>query len=326
MKAIIHDTYGSPEVLKLTEVDKPVVEDDEVLVRVHATSVNPADWHLMRGDPYIARLSFGPRKPKDRVPGCDLAGRVEAVGSNVTTVQPGDEVFGSPFEHGLGAFAEFAAISADLVAPRPANLTLEQAATVPVAGMTALQGLRDHGRVEAGQKVLIIGASGGVGTFAVQIAKSLGAEVTGACSPAKVDLVRSLGADHVIDYSQNDFAEGAERYDVIFQLGGTRSPSDCRRALTSTGTLVLSSGDPAGRLLGPLGRVVKAMLQSPFVSQRLLTYTVKPNRDDLLALKGLIEEGAVTPVIDRTYSLSEVPEAIGYLEQGHARGKVAVTV
>jgi NADPH:quinone reductase-like Zn-dependent oxidoreductase len=324
MKAIVHDTYGSPEVLRLTEVPKPVVEDGEVLVRVHAASVNPADWHLMRGDPYIARLSFGPRKPKDRVPGCDLAGRVEAVGSNVTTAQPGDEVFGSPFEHGLGAFAEFAAVSADLVAPRPANLTLEQAATVPVAGMTALQGLRDHGRVEAGQKVLIIGASGGVGTFAVQIAKSLGAEVTGVCSAAKVDLVRLLGTDHVIDYTEDDFTASADRYDVIFQLGGTRSPSDCRGALTPSGTLVLSSGEPAGRFLGPLGRVVKGMLQSPFVSQRMLTFTVKPNREDLLALTELIEAGAVAPVIDRTYPLSEVPEAVGYLEEGNARGKVAV--
>jgi NADPH:quinone reductase-like Zn-dependent oxidoreductase len=326
MKAILHDAYGPPEVLTLAEVPKPVVEDGEVLVRVHAASVNPADWHLMRGDPYIARLSFGPRKPRDRVPGCDLAGRVEAVGSNVTTVQPGDEVFGSPFEHGLGAFAEFAAISADLVAPRPANLTLEQAATVPVAAMTALQGLRDHGRVEAGQKVLIIGASGGVGTFAVQIAKSLGAEVTGACSAAKSELVRSVGADHVIDYAEEDFTAGAERYDVIFQLGGTRSPSDCRRALTSNGTLVLSSGEPAGRLFGPLGRVVKAMVVSPFVSERMVTFTVKPNREDLLALKELIEAGTVTPVIDRTYSLSEVPDAVGYLEEGNARGKVGVKI
>jgi NADPH:quinone reductase-like Zn-dependent oxidoreductase len=326
MKAIVHDAYGAPDVLRLTEVPKPVVEDGEVLVRVHAASVNPADWHLMRGDPYIARLSFGPRRPRDRVPGCDLAGRVEAVGSNVTTAQPGDEVFGSPFEHGLGAFAEFAAVSADLVAPRPANLTLEQAATVPVAGMTALQGLRDHGRVEAGQKVLIIGASGGVGTFAVQIAKSLGAEVTGACSAAKAELVRSVGADHVIDYTGEDFTTSAEPYDVIFQLGGTRSPSDCRRTLASNGTLVLSSGEPAGRLFGPLGRVVRAMLQSAFVSQRMLTFTVKPNREDLLALKELVEGGTVTPVIDRTYSLSEVPDAIRYLEDGRARGKIAVTI
>ena len=327
MKAIVQDKYGPPEVLELRDIDKPAVAADEVLVRVHAASVNAADWHFMRGEPTIARLSFGLRKPKDTVPGCDVAGQVEAVGTNVTTFQPGDEVYGSPFERGLGAFAEWCALaSEDLLATKPANLSFEQAATVPMAGLTALQGLRDQGGVEPGHRVLIVGASGGVGTFAVQIAKSLGAEVTGVCSTRNVDMVRSLGADHVIDYTQEDFTEGGQRYDLILQLAGTRSPSACRRALASKGTLLLSSGESDGRWIGPFDRVIKALLLSPFVSQKLATFTVKPNKEDLQVLKQLIEAGKVTPVIDRTYSLSEVPEAIRYLEEGHARGKVIVTV
>jgi NADPH:quinone reductase-like Zn-dependent oxidoreductase len=327
MKAFVHDRYGSPgEVLELRDVDKPVIEDDEVLVRVHATSVNPADWHFMRGEPRIARVQMGLRKPKETVLGCDLAGLVEAVGNGVTTLQPGDEVFGSSFMRGWGAFAECVCVPHDVLATKPANLSADHAAVVPVAATTALQGLRDRGRIEPGHKVLIVGASGGVGTFAVQIAKSFGAEVTGVCSTRNVELVRSLGADHVVDYTHEDFAQGGQRYDIIFQVSGTRSPSDCRRALAPKGTLVLISGDSEGHWIGPVARVVKALLLSPFVSQKMVTYTVKPNTVDLQFLKELIEAGKVTPVIDRTYSLSQVPDALGYLEEGHARGKVVITV
>jgi NADPH:quinone reductase-like Zn-dependent oxidoreductase len=326
MKAIVRDKYGSPDVLELEDIDKPELGDDEVLVRVHAASVNPADWHLLRGKPYIARLQLGLRKPKDRVLGCDVAGHVEAVGNNVTMLQPGDEVFGSPFMHGLGAFAEWVCISEDLLAPKPANLSFDHAAAVPLAASTALQGLRDHGRIEPGHKVLIIGASGGVGTFAVQIAKSFDAEVSGVCSARNVDMVQSLGADHVIDYTQEDFTQSGQKYDLIFQLAGTRSPSECRRALTSKGTLVLSSGESDGRWIGPVGRIIKALVLSPFVSEKMASFTVKPIKEDLQFLKQLVEAGKLTPVIDRTYSLSEVPEAIRYLEEGHARGKVVITV
>ena len=246
MKAIVRDTYGSPDVLELKDIDKPEPADDEVLVRVHAASVNPADWHFLRGAPYIARMQFGLGKPKDRVLGCDVAGRVEAVGKNVTMLKPADEVFGSPFMHGLGAFAEWVCISEYLLAPKPANLSFEQAAAVPVAASTALQGLRDQGQIEPGHKVLIIGASGGVGTFAVQIAKSFNAEVSGVCSTRNVEMVRSLGADHIIDYTQEDFTRSGRKYDLIFQLAGTLS-SECRSALTPKGTLVLSSGESEGR-------------------------------------------------------------------------------
>jgi NADPH:quinone reductase-like Zn-dependent oxidoreductase len=325
MKAIVHRVYGPPEVLELRDVDEPDIDEDGVLVRVLAASVNAADWHYLRGVPYIARLSFGLREPKHPVLGCDLAGRVEAVGENVTTVQPGDEVFGSPFEHGLGAFAELCALpSEDLLERKPADLSFEQAAAVPLAGMTALQALRDHGRIEAGQRVLIIGASGGVGTFAVQIAKAFGAEVTGVCSTGKLDLVRSLGADQVIDYTQEDFADGRQPYDLILQAAGTHSPSECRRALTQKGTLVAISGDSEGRWIGPFDRFVKAQLLSPLVGQRMVSFTMSPSRDDLRALSEMVVGGAVRPVIDRTYSLSETPDAIAYLEGGRARGKVVV--
>ena len=327
MRAIVHERYGPPsEVLKLRDIEAPSAQDGGVLVRVRAAAVNPADWHGIRGDPYIARLAFGLRAPRDPVPGCDLAGQVEAVGDDVTAFRPGDEVFGSPFMRGLGGFAELASVPAEALARKPANVSFEQAAAVPVAGITALQGLRDHGQVEAGHKVLIVGASGGVGTFAVQIAKHLGAEVTGVCSGRNADLVRSLGADHVIDYTQEDFTRGGERYDVVFQLAGTASPSACRRALAPKGTLVGSSGEPRGRLFGPLGRAVKARALSPFVGQRLMSFTVLPNTKDLESLTTLIESGDVTPVIDRRYPLAEVPEAIGYLEQGRARGKVVIAV
>jgi NADPH:quinone reductase-like Zn-dependent oxidoreductase len=326
MKAIVYHQYGSPDVLELTEVEKATPKDDEVLLKVHAASVNPADWHLLRGKPYIARLQLGLRKPKDRVLGCDVAGQVEAVGKNVTMLQPGDEVFGSPFMHGFGAFAEYVCVSEDLLAPKPAPLSFEQAAAVPLAASTALQGLRDHGRIEPGHKVLIIGASGGVGTFAVQTAKSFDAEVSGVCSTRNVDMVRSLGADHVIDYTQEDFTQSGQKYDLIFQLAGTRSPSECRRALTSEGTLVLSSGESDGRWIGPVDRIIKALVLSPFVSQKMASFTVKPNKEDLQFLKQLIEAGTLTPVIDRMYSLSETPEAIRYLEEGRAQGKVVITV
>jgi NADPH:quinone reductase-like Zn-dependent oxidoreductase len=326
MKAMVNTKYGPPDILELTEVDKSVPKDDEVLLKVHAASVNPADWHLLRGKPYIARLQLGLRRPKARVLGCDVAGRIEAVGKNVTTLQPGDEVFGSPFMHGFGAFAEWACVSEDLLAPKPANLSFEQAAAVPLAASTALQGLRDHGRIEPGHKVLIIGASGGVGTFAVQIAKSFDAEVTGVCSTRNVDMVRSLGADHVIDYTREDFTRSGQKYDLIFQLAGTRSPLDCRRALTSRGTLVQISGDSDDHWIGPVGRIIKALLLSPFVSERMISFTVKPNKEDLQFLKQLIEAGKLTPVIDRTYPLAEVPAAIRYLEEGHARGKVVITL
>jgi NADPH:quinone reductase-like Zn-dependent oxidoreductase len=326
MKAIVRDKYGPPDVLELKDIDKPVFGDDEVLVRVHATSVNPADWHLLRGEPYIARLQLGLRKPRDRVLGCDVAGRLEAVGKDVTMLRAGDEVFGSPFMHGLGAFAEYVCVSEGLLASKPATLSFEQAATVPLAAMTALQGLRDHGRIEAGHRVLIVGASGGVGTFAVQIAKYFDAEVTGVCSTRNVEMVRSLGADHVIDYTREDFTQSGQKYDLIFQLAGTRSPSECRRALTSDGTLVLSSGESDGRWIGPVDRIIKALVLSPFVSEKMASFTVKPDRDDLQFLRQLIEAGTLTPVIDSTYPLAEVPEAIRYLEKGHARGKVVITV
>jgi NADPH:quinone reductase-like Zn-dependent oxidoreductase len=315
------------DVLELREVEKPTPKDNEVLLKVHAASVNPADWHLLRGKPYIARLQLGLRKPKDSVLGCDVAGQVEAVGKNVTMLQPADEVFGSPFMHGFGAFAEWVCISEGLLAPKPATLSFDHAAAVPLAALTALQGLRDHGRIEPGHRVLIVGASGGVGTFAVQIAKSFDAEVTGVCSTRNVEIVRSLGAEHVIDYTQEDFTQsGQKKYDLIFQLAGTRSPSECRRALTSKGTLVLISGDSDRHLIGPVDRIIKALVLSPFVSQKMASFTVKPNKEDLQFLKQLIEAGKLTPMIDRTYPLSEVLEAIRYLEGGRARGKVVVTM
>jgi NADPH:quinone reductase-like Zn-dependent oxidoreductase len=252
-----------------------------------------------------------------------MAGQVEAVGMNVTRFRPGDEVFA--FVE-TGSFAEYTCVSEDFLGLKPANLTFERAAAVPLAALTALQGLRDYGRIESGQRVLIIGASGGVGTFAVQIAKSFGAEVTGVCSTRNVDMVRSIGADEVIDYTQEDFTRSGQRYDLIFQLAGTHSPSDCRRALTSKGTLVLCSGDSSGRWIGPVDRIIKALVLSPFVSQRLGTFLAKRSKEDLQFLKELIEAGKVKPVIDRTYPLSEVAEAIRYLEEGHARGKVVITV
>jgi NADPH:quinone reductase-like Zn-dependent oxidoreductase len=322
MKAIVQDTYGSPDVLKLREIDKPKVGDDEALVRVHAAGVDRGVWHLMTGLPYLTRLAFGLRVPKTPVPGMDLAGVVEAVGKSVSRVEPGDEVFGV----GKGTFAEYALAREEKLAPKPANLTFEQAAVVAISGLTALQGLRDHGRIEPRQEVLIIGASGGVGTFAVQIAKAFGAEVTGVCSTTKVDMVRSIGADHVIDYTREDFAKGEHRYDVILDIGGSSSLVRLRHALTPEGTLVLVGGEEGGRWLGIVARLLRAHLLSPFVGQKLRTYVSSENHEDMIVLKNLIESGKLTPVIDRTYPLAEVPEAIRYLQEGHAQGKLVITV
>lgn len=323
MKAIVQDEYGPPDVLELREIAAPVVADDDVLVRVHAASANPADWHFMRGVPYVLRPGAGLAKPKNKVLGRDIAGSVEAVGQDVTQFHAGDEVFANVES---GGFAEYACVSESLLAPKPSNLTFEQAAAVPLAALTALQGLRDKGKVQPEQKVLIIGASGGVGTFSVQIAKVLGADVTGVGSARNVEMVRSLGADHVIDYTKTDFTRSGQKYDLIFQLAGTRSPSDCRRALTPKGTLVLSSGESDGHWLGPVDRMIKAAVLSPFVSQKLGAFLAKPTQQDLQLLRELIEADKVKPVIDRTYSLSEAPEAIRYLEEGHARGKIVITV
>jgi len=322
MKAIVQDTYGSRDVLKLREIDKPKVGDDEALVRVHAAGVDRGVWHLMTGLPYLTRLAFGLRAPKTPVPGMDLAGVVEAVGKSVSRVEPGDEVSGV----GKGTFAEYALAREDKLAPKPANLTFEQAAVVAISGLTALQGLRDHGRIEPGQEVLIVGASGGVGTFAVQIAKAFGGRVTGVCGAAKVEMVRSIGAYHVIDYTREDFAEGDPRYDLILDIGGNSSLSRLRRALAPKGTLVIVGGEGGGRWLGGTDRQLRAMMLSPFVGQKLLAFVSPENHEDMMALKELIESGKVMPVIDRTYSLSEVPEAIRYLEEGHAKGKVVITL
>jgi NADPH:quinone reductase-like Zn-dependent oxidoreductase len=324
MKAIVRDRYGSPDVLELRDVAKPVVKDNEVLVRVRAASANPYDWHFMRGLPYLFRpIAFGFPNPKHTVLGSDLAGQVETVGKNVTRFRPGDEVFGNVR---TGGWAEYTSVSEDFLGQKPANLTFEQAAAVPLGALTALQGLRDAGRIQPAQKVLIIGASGGVGTFAVQIAKSFGADVTGVCSSRNVDMVRRIGADHVIDYTRADFTQSGQKYDLIFQLAGTRSASDCGRALTSNGTLVLSSGESGGRWIGPVDRIIAGVVSSLFVSRRLSVLDTKQSAEDLRSLKELIEAGKVTPVIDRTYSLSEAPDAIRYLEEGHARGKVVIII
>src|SRR6266545_1497496 len=325
MKAIVYHEYGSSDVLELKDIDKPLVKDDEGLVRVHAASVNRLDWHLVRGSPYISRLQAGLRKPKDRVLGADVAGQVEAVGKHVTKFQPGDEVFGSLFRHGFGAFAEYVSASDDLLELKPANLSFEQAAAVPVAALTALQGLRDHGRIEPGHKVLIIGASGGVGTFAVQIAKSFGAEVTGVCSTRNVDMVRSIGADLVIDYSREDFTRSAERYDLIFDCVGNRRLSDWRRVMTPKGIFVAVGARPGGLWVGPLPYLLKLLVSSRFVSEHVVFFVASIRTDDLIVMKELAEANNVKPVIDRRYMLSETPEAIRYLKKGHTRGKVVVT-
>jgi NADPH:quinone reductase-like Zn-dependent oxidoreductase len=321
VRAIVYRRYGSPDILQYEEIEKPAPKDDEALIRVRAASVNPLDWHLMRGEPYFLRAAAGLRRPKIERLGADLAGHVETAGKSVTHLKPGEEVFGA----GRGAFAEYVCVRQKALAPKPANLTFEQAAAVPVAAITALQGLRDKGRIQPGQKVLINGAAGGVGTFAVQIAKSLGADVTGVCSTRNVGMVRSIGANDVIDYTHADFTQGKQRYDLIFDSVGNRSLSACRRVMTPRGTYVVVGG-PGGRWIGPMAAMLKAPLWSPFVSQRLTLCAASLNSEDLVVLKELIEAKKVTPVIDRRYELGEVSEAIRYLEEGHARGKVVITV
>ena len=319
MLAITQDNYGSADVLKVGEIDKPGIEADEVLVRVHAASIHVGDWIVMTGSPFIMRMATGLRKPKQRIPGTDIAGTVEAVGSSVTSLRPGDEVFGWC----AGAFAEYARATEDHFVKKPAGLTFEQAAAVGVSATTALQLLRDDGKVQPGQKVLINGASGGVGTFAVQIAKALGADVTGVTSTRNVDLVRSIGADHVIDYTREDFTTGTERYDLILDNVGNHSMARTRAALTPAGTLISNGG---GHADGKLGRTVRALLVSMFVRQQAGPTVKTQNHDDLVALAGLVEAGQVTPVIDRAYPLTATPEAIGHVAAGHARGTVVLTV
>jgi len=323
MQAIVQDTYGSTDVLELRSIDRPVIAADEVLVRVHAAGVDRGVWHLMTGLPYPVRLAgYGVRAPKTAVPGVDVAGVVDAVGTDVTRFRPGDEVFGI----GVGTYAEFTRARESKLAIKPPDLGFVQAAVVPISGLTALQGLRDHGRVVTGQRVLVIGASGGVGTFAVQVAKAYGAEVTGVCSSAKVDLVRSLGADHVIDYTRDDVTELGHRYDVILDIGGNRSLSSLRRILAASGVLVIVGAETGGRWLGGTDRLLRALLLSPFVGQQLRPFISTENHDDLVTLVELIEAGKVSPIIDRIYPLAEVAKAIRHVEDGHARGKVAITV
>jgi NADPH:quinone reductase-like Zn-dependent oxidoreductase len=316
MKAMVQNSYGSPDVLQLKEVERPVVKEDDVLVRVYAAAINAGDIFSMRGSPWLARFTVGFPQPKDYILGWDMAGCVQEVGSRVTRFQPGDEVFASC----SNTLAEYVCVTEDKLATKPTNLTFEQAAAVPTAAITALQGLRDAGKLQAGQKVLINGASGGVGTFAVQIAKAFGAEATGVCSTRKVDMVRSIGADHVIDYSKEDFTNGERRYDLILDNVGNHSFSDLRRALTPQGVVIPNSGH------GGMSYVIKAFLLAPFMRQQGSMYLTSPNREDLAVLKELIEAGKVTPVVDRTYPLSETPEALRYLEDGHAQGKVAVVM
>src|SRR6516225_4794735 len=327
MKAIRYDRYGPPDVLELRDVDMPAVGDDDVLVRVRAASVNPLDWHFMRGAPYLVRMVAGlsrPRAGANRL-GADMAGSVEAVGKNVTGFRPGDEVFGGLDDR--GTLAEYISIRHDgAVLTKPAGLTFEQAASVPVAAVTALQALRDKGRVRPGHKVLVNGASGGVGTFAVQIAKAFGAEVPGVCRTPNAEMVASIGADQVIDYTREDFTRAGRRYDLLVDIAGNRTLSETRRVLVPKGVLVGVGGPDKGRWIGPLGRSVGMALVSPAVSQRIVFFLARQNKADLAVLGELLAAGKLTPVIDRTYSLGEVARAIGYLKQGHARGKVAITV
>jgi len=323
MKAIVHRCYGSPDVIRLEDVPKPTAKDDEILVRVHAASVNPLDWHYLEGTPYMVRIDGGFGKPDNPRLGVDFAGTVEAVGKSVTRFKPGDQVFGAKF----GALAEYVAVNEKrAVALKPGNLSDAQAAAVAIAGITALQALRDQGHIRAGQSVVVNGASGGVGTFAVQIAKSFGATVTGVCSTRNVELVRSLGADYVIDYTQEDFTKGSQRYDLILDNVATRSLADYRRVLTPNGAYIMVGSTEIGHWFGWAVGPLEAWLLSPFTSQKLGMILAELNKDDLATLAALMESGKVTPVIDRTYKLSEAAEALRYLEKGHARGKVVVTV
>jgi NADPH:quinone reductase-like Zn-dependent oxidoreductase len=321
MQAIVHSRYGPPDALELKDIDKPVINDDAVLVKVRAAAVGKGDWLTVQGLPYVARLRYGLPNPKHPVPGFDVAGRIEAVGANVTQLQPGDEVFGWCD----GSFAEYASVPQGQLAQKPANLSFEQAAAVPISGFAALQALRDTGGVQPGQQVVIIGASGGVGSFAVQLAKAFGAQVTGVCSTKSVDMVRSIGADHVIDYTQQDFTRTGRRYDLILEMAGNRSLADLRRALTPKGTLVLVGGS-GGRWFMGTGRTLRAVLVSPFVGQRLRSFLSKPRGEDLVVLQELLEAGKVAPVIDRTFPLRETPEAIRYVGERSTQGKTVITV
>lgn len=322
MKAIVYTEYGSPDVLHLEDVEKPVPAADEVLIKVQAASVNAADLHFLRADPFPIRFMAGLLKPKNTILGADIAGRVEAIGSSVTQFKPGDEVFGDLSGCGLGGFAEYVCAREDVLVLKPASLTFEQAAAVPMAAVTALQGLRTHGRIQPGQKVLINGASGGVGSFAVQIAKSFGAEVTAVCSTRNVAMARSMGADHVVDYTQEDFTQGAQRYDLILASNGYHPISDYQRTLSPAGTYVTTGGAVA--------QMSQAMLQGRWISmtgsQKMGNMLAKPNQKDLAFIKDLLEAGKVVPVIDRSYPLSQVPEALRYLEEGHAQGKIVITI
>jgi NADPH:quinone reductase-like Zn-dependent oxidoreductase len=322
MKAVVYCDYGPPDVLRIEAAEKPIPTDSQVLVRVRAASVNPLEWHYMRGAPYFARFGMGLRKPVNTRLGVDFSGVVESVGRSVTQFKPGDEVFGGR----TGALAEYVTVRENgNVVLKPSNITFEQAATVPVAAITALQGLRDKGQVKPGQRVLINGASGGVGTFAVQIAKSLGANVTGVCSTRNVEMVRSIGADQVVDYTKDDFTTGAERYDVILDNVGNRSLSDIRRVLKPDGKYVMVGG-PSGKWVDPLPRVLHMLVTSPFVKQDMTMFISELNKQDLTILRDLMASGKMTPVIDRRYSMTEIGPAIEYLETGRARGKVVIAV
>jgi NADPH:quinone reductase-like Zn-dependent oxidoreductase len=323
MKAIVQDKYGSADVLELRDIDKPAPGDDEVLLRVHAAGVDPGVWHLMTGLPYLVRvMGFGFRTPKVRVRGRDVAGTVETIGKHVTQFRPGDAVYGTC----EGSFAEYVCAKVDHLAPKPANLSSEQAACVPISGMSALNALRDAGKVQPGQRVLVIGAAGGVGTFTVQLAKAFGATVTGVCSTSKVELVRSLGADDVIDYTREDFTERAGRFDLIVDTAGRRPVSHLRRTLSAQGTLVIVGGEGGGRWFGGFQRQLLAPVRSLFGQQKLIGLMFEERGEDLVTLKALIEAGKVTPVVDKTHPLSEAADAIRYLEHGHARGKVVLTI
>lgn len=323
MKAIVYETYGPPEVLHPKDVEKPSPKDNEILVRVYAASANAADWRLMRADPFLARLYSGLIRPtKFQILGADIAGRVEAVGKNVRQFRPGDEVFGDVFASGFGGFAEYKCARENELVLKPANLSFDEAAAVPLAALTALHGLRDKGQIQPGQQVLINGASGGVGTFAVQLAKYFGAEVTAVCSTGKVDMARALGADHVIDYTQDDFTKSGHQYDLILAVNGNRSIFDYKRALNPRGTYVMVGGNTR--------QLFQALLLGPWISlvgkQKIGALTSTPNQKDLLFMKELLESGKIRPVIDRRYTLGEVPEAIRYLEEGHAKGKVVIVL
>lgn len=328
MRAIVQERFGPPDVLRLADTDRPAVAAGQVLVRVRAAALNPYDWHMMRGDPYVARLmgGVGLTRPRARVAGIDAAGQVEAVGAGVRGLRPGDEVLGfCP-----GSFAEYALTTADLLVPKPASLTFEQAAAVPMGAVTALRGIRTVGQVRAGQRVLVNGAAGGVGTFAVQIAAALGAEVTGVCSARNADLVRSLGAEHVVDYTREDFTVGGTHYDLILDNVGNRPLSRLRKALTPTGTLVANGGGSPGRVLGAVGAMLRMLVVNALVRQRLRVILpaapAGPTQEDLLAVTALIAAGKLTPVVDRTYPLSDTAEGVRHVEHGHARGKAVVTV